>query len=404
MLSDMQNDAVKSITNWFFDEYPAKKFYKLGGVAGSGKTFIIPYLMESLGISSDSVIFCAFTGKATNVMSKKGLAPVSTLHSLLYFPHKEKNNKIKWIRKEKEAIPYDFIAVDEASMVSEKIHKDLLLLEKPILYIGDYFQLPPINSTLNLMEESGLDFKLTEIHRQAKENPIIYYSMQIREGFKIGWTKTENSEFCKIPYKTFEKYEDNYLVSADQVICGYNNTRNIFNSRIRNLLGFEGLPKENEKLIFLRNQKDNNIINGLQFYLTKSLDEKEMDPFFKGFYASYVEDYLFESYKSKKEGILLETNDFVNIFDITPYTLVKYTNIQADCFLEDVEIEYSNDDYFIYSTADFGYVITCHKSQGSEWDKVILIDDEFGKNKDIRNKWLYTAVTRAKKKIMWAVA
>lgn len=190
-LSGDQKVALDNLLLWFGGQ--DKKYITLGGYAGTGKTTLIGILRQEFFDQNKKlkVAFCTFTGKASRVLrtklvEAKALYPsdfVGTIHSLIYSPvEDEKTHEITgW--KKKENIEADLIMVDEASMVDFFIWQDLLLYKIPIIAVGDHGQLPPIRENFNLM--ASPDLKLQEIHRQARENPIIKLSILARETGRI---------------------------------------------------------------------------------------------------------------------------------------------------------------------------------------------------------------------------
>ena len=261
VLTDMQSQAIESIVRWYKDKNAVVNFI-LAGMAGSGKTTLIPFIIEALNLPIYRIKFAAFTGKAAMVMRKKGL-PASTIHSLIYKPKEftDKDGKrsvmfelVKHIDGEPQ-----LIVIDEASMVSKKLKEDLESFDIPILYVGDHGQLPPVSSDqINMMEYP--DFVLTEIHRQALENPIIWIAHEVRQGKRIQCGKYGNS-VIKIPES---KVSDTMMLNSSQIICGMNKTRKDINHHVRMLKGFDGVfPEESDKLICLKNNHDLGLFNGM---------------------------------------------------------------------------------------------------------------------------------------------
>ena len=182
VLSEEQGEVFQNIMLWL-DQELGSQYKVLGGLAGTGKTHLISYLYEKACREGYSVAIAAYTGKAVSVLKEK--LPeigedISTIHHLIYDSYYEGG---VWFNERKTSIPFDFVIIDEASMVSEWIHKDLLLVCKRILYVGDHGPLPPVEGRFNVMQRP--DFKLEKIHRQALDSPIIRLSMMAREGKMI---------------------------------------------------------------------------------------------------------------------------------------------------------------------------------------------------------------------------
>lgn len=357
-----QEQAINNVKKWFNE---AKNgYYTIGGYAGTGKSFIIPYIIQELGLEESQVAIAAFTGKASLILTKKRLN-ATTIHRLLYYPevHKVKNGEdvVTWKKKHCLDKSLKLIIIDEASMVSENIHNDLMSYNKKILYIGDCFQLPPINSDFSLMNEGKINCKLNQICRQVEGNNIIQISLNIRKNIPIhigDYGSIKKIGISNVSYKDFLEY--------DQIICGTNKNRMTINQIIRKLKGFSDIININEKIIVNLNNYQLGVINGQQIYIQK--------------------------YKLNQHSILIKYKDDIEN-DITENEL-SYCNFK----LEYDEKEKSKKRIY----GDYGYCITAHKAQGSEWDKVVVYDDGFGFD-EVRRRWIYTAITRGKKEVLWIV-
>jgi exodeoxyribonuclease-5 len=404
-LSFEQEGALSKIMHWlenpregpFVDDW---MFY-LGGYAGTGKTTLLQEIINRL----DTPPICiAPTGKAASVLQRKlKNATVTTIHKALYKPvmpnikqlealeaHLAANpgarELIEAIREEKRRLAdlkISFmdneakeikrgrvVMVDEASMVTAKMVEDLHRTGAIVIFVGDPGQLPPVGDA-GYFNKQEPDAMLSEIQRQALDNPIINLSMRVRNGERIE-SNIENAHIvkhCKTGYPITE------LSKADQVITGMNFMRRRLNRAIRKVRGFEGkFPLEGEKLICLKNQYTHGgIVNGMQCLAASSMevtDEGEL-----------VMDVLYEG------ELLYKLKCYHYPFEV-------HYNDRAE---EDPWAARSK-----LSEFDYGYAITVHKSQGSEWDRVVLVDDEMQiGNRAMRKRWLYTAVTRAKEHLTW---
>jgi exodeoxyribonuclease-5 len=277
-VSKDQRRALDALLAWQ-KKYPSQ-YITLGGYAGTGKTTLIAILRKKLHKDKPKlkVAFCSYTGKAARVLKgkltqQKALYTrdtVSTIHSLIYSPiENERAEIVGWERK--SSVDCDLIIVDEASMIDEEIWKDLLWFNVPIIAVGDHGQLPPIRGNFNLMKKPKL--RLEEIHRQAKENPIIRLSMIARERGAVpvgeygkGVKKLKRSN----PIAGDEV--DDLLAGYDPetlILCGYNNTRVKLNTFVRGKLGFlddietQAIPQVGDRLICLRNNHEKQIFNGM---------------------------------------------------------------------------------------------------------------------------------------------
>jgi exodeoxyribonuclease-5 len=222
--------------------------------------------------------------------------------------------------------------------------------------------LPPISGG-GYFTEAEPDQLLTEIHRQAKDNPIIRLAMDVREGreFMYGDHGT-----VQVIAKT--DVTQDLVLDADQVLVGTNRTRRRYNQRLRELKGFSAdYPQAGDKLVCLRNDPAKGLLNGS----------------------------LWKVMTSSKETVKPGINLLVSPEDDEPGKGVAKIKLLKAQF-EDPEAEIPWQTRKRYDDFDYGYALTVHKAQGSQWDNVVLFDESFA-FKDMRQRWLYTAVTRAAK-------
>lgn len=379
-LTPVQQQAIKDATNWF-NSQESKQIFTIAGYAGTGKTTVVNALIRELGLKPHEVRFCAFTGKASLVLSRKG-NPASTIHKLIYDvreipdPKKEGRKKIIFVKKPVLDPFIKLILVDEVSMVDKKLLGDLKSYGIKIIALGDPGQLPPIGEDNNLLKNP--DVFLTEIHRQAEDSPIIYLSMLARKGQRIypGMYGKDAVVINK------EDITDGMLLGADQVLCGKNNTRQDLNAYIRELLGFKNiLPTKGDKLICTRNNWNEHLddlflINGLIGYIESDVEYQHDEDYMKfNFRPEFIENDYFESIKGRL-STFMDPQDRPHI----PYHMEQDKSVNM---------------------FDFGYAITVHKAQGSEFDNVLVYHEYFGP--EMNNKWTYTAITRASRKLILAI-
>lgn len=382
-LSPDQKEVFDSIIKWVNNK--SSKLLTVGGYAGVGKTSVLSVVAKKLNIS---IAFCAYTAKAASVLRKKlddqkvCYDYCGTIHGLIYRPIiDEKTKTIKhWMRN--PYLDYDLIVVDEASMVSSSIFNDLRKYEKKILAIGDHAQLPPINSFMNLMEDPNL--KLTKIHRQAENNPIIKYSMLIRNGedtskFEASLLEDDRIKFIK---KTDSALGDFIVDSFSKekrkdscALCFYNKTRVRVNKNIRTLLDYnEEDPQVGDVVICLKN--DDVVFNGFRgevSYISNRVDH----------YDSIIKIY----------------DEDINVDGL----ISKYQFNQEKTFGSPLELEpwFSAKDWKkVGLLFDFGYCMTVHKAQGSGFSNVLLFKEGYSGDKDYYRRWFYTAVTRSSDKLV----
>lgn len=322
----------------------------LGGYAGTGKTSLIKFLIKffpNFGV-------CAYTGKAANVLRKKGI-PATTIHSRIYKPYFENGVMTFDLTLDPGC---DGFIVDEASMVSEEIFLDLMSFDLPLIFVGDHGQLEPVDSNFNLMQEP--DYRLEEIHRNAGD--IAHFAEHLRSGFSArGFQCSDGSvEFL-------HNLETETLLNADQVICAYNRTRVAINTQIREAKGYKGVLNVGERVMCLKNNRTFGLFNGMQGTVLNLTQDRKGRKFM---------DFEFDNIVFN--NILYETSNFGQ---------------------ETYKIKFGKD---TPNPFDYAYCITAHKAQGDEWEKVLVIEQRCPNWS--HKRWAYTAASRTKSKLLWKLA
>lgn len=374
LLSADQQSAHDVVLNWA--TFPEPQTMTLGGLAGTGKTTTIAAIVTSLRARGRRrIAFCCFTGKASLVLRRKLEAAdvlhddyCGTIHGLIYEPRKE-NGKLVWRRVGR--LDADLIVLDEASMVDEVIYKDLCSYKIPILAVGDHGQLPPVSGALNLMSSPAI--RLEKIHRQAEGNPIVQMSLRAREGKAILSGKYGAVEkVCRQQLAvTVDRYAS-WFDDAGMVLCGTNNTRSALNHILRARRGFTGtVPQPGERVLCLRNQREQDLFNGLTGVL-KSIEVKDSHDDRPPIYAHAEVDI--------DGGGTWEGTLRLDQFG-APKTIMAFEKEVA--------------------LFDWGYAMTVHKAQGSESPVVVVIEEcNWMETEDLRRRWRYTAFTRAAERLL----
>jgi exodeoxyribonuclease V len=393
-LTDDQAAATRAAVRWYKNRRKFQPVFQINGFAGTGKSSIIPYIIDDLGLEPErDVVFGTYTGKAALVLRKKGI-PCRTIHSLIYDLVKTDRGEMVWKVKDGSAGPPSdvqsakLVVLDECSMVPEEMAADLLSFGKPVIVLGDHGQLPPVNGRAAFSSHDP-NAVLTQIHRQATENPIIRIAQMARTGELIPYGEYGGSVLV-VPQHEIQTPQ---LLAAGQVICGHNNTRVRLNNKMRRALGLETpLPTgPDEKIICLRNDHRRGLLNGMFI----QLDEIEA-PERVGFRAV-----VFNEGGEATAGYCDQGEDD----DGNPRP--KKDRVYTGFFLDHQKFSPGRDenDWKLKRgmvEATFGYAITCHKSQGSQWDNVLVWDDDFGKTRQESSRWLYTAITRAAESLVIA--
>lgn len=403
-LTSQQAQAIRTLTEWYRNRRATQQIARLFGYAGVGKTTITRYIIEELGLCR--VCYAAFTGKAALVMTRAG-TPATTIHQLCYKyqqpteaidrlsveiadilkalaanegPQSERRRlevQLRRLRHELSQVQQprfslnldspvrdaDLVVLDECSMVDDMMADDLMSFGKPILVLGDPGQLPPIRGE-GAFTTARPDAMLTEIHRQARDSPILRMATAAREGRPI--PMGADGRAGRVP---LELAQPERLLKVDQVLCGKNVTRLDLNLQMRKALGLgeKRLPSghPDDKIIVLRNWHAKGLLNG-QFVTLRDVEP-----------ASDI------SVRAAIDGY--------------PSRLPLYTGHFEEHRTHDPDRDrrdWRRKKHMVEAT--WGYAITVHKAQGSQWPTVAIIDDGFlGWHRAQRNRWLYTAVTRA---------
>ncbi len=357
-----QDQALIAVARWL--ETPsAPQVFRLFGFAGTGKSTLARHLAEHV---AGDVAFAAFTGKAALVMRSKGCADARTIHSLIYRATDTETEEPSFVlNDDSDAARAKLIVIDECSMVDEELGRDLLSFGKKVLVLGDPAQLPPVRGG-GFFTEAEPDVMLRDVHRQAADNPIIRLSMAIRAGEGV-----EQGVFGDTRVVRRDSLDPALVTGADQVLVGLNKTRRAYNARLRELRGFTGeLPQSGDKLVCLRNNRKKGLLNGALFTV------KSAGALRRGKVRMLVSPEDGECVRFQRVAVIPQL--FGAESDV-PYALRK-----------------DSDEF------DFGYALTVHKAQGSQWDDVTLFDESFA-FREHRSRWLYTGVTRAAKRLTLVV-
>jgi exodeoxyribonuclease V len=395
-LTDKQNKAKKEGVEWFkgteTNGKDSNRIFTIAGLAGTGKSTLVSFIIEDTGLSEDEVVFVAFTGMASSVLLRKGNKNAMTIHKLIYnaipIEDAETGMVTRFIFELKDKLDNEkikLIILDEVSMANESIIADLKSFGIKIMALGDPGQLPPISGGNSLLDKP--DVFLTEIMRQALDNPIIYVSMLAREGKHIPYGVYGD----KVQVIQRNQLHEEMFQYADQVIAGMNKTVHALNMYHRkHIQGIESpFPIVGDKVICLKNDwnykisengLDISLVNGLIGHITTLENQKRTMLYKIGFKPIFMEEENFPKLYADKIPFLNEKMQET----VNPKSLYIFRKPVID----------------MYGIQDFafGNAITCHKSQGSEFDKVLLFNEIL--NRQQHNRWLYTGITRAKEQLI----
>ena len=407
-LAPQQQEAFEDIEKWY--NGPDQVYY-LAGWAGTGKTSLARVLAQRLA-DFDEVIFAAYTGKAAFRLRECGCPSASTIHSYIYHSRessrealvaykKELDGLIASLQAEKvdptyisahpkvqqlEGLIYQeeqnsrrpifklnplspvkdapLTVLDEVSMVDEKIKTDWCSFKTKVLVLGDPFQLPPVGGE-GAFTKRKPNYMLTKIHRQAEGNPIIQLASQIRQMQMPKCGIYGNARIVRKSDLSKSELRD-IVLRSDQVIVGKNDTRHEYNNRMRMLKGFkERYPMAGETLVCLRNNHELGLLNGALYEVVKRLE--------------VFDDLDRVSLRVRPQGggpeidVDVHTHHFLGKEDLLKK--MWFTKSEAEEF-------------------DYGYALTCHKAQGSQFKNPVIFDQSYIA-RQYRWNWLYTAFTRA---------
>jgi exodeoxyribonuclease V len=375
---------------------------RLGGMAGVGKTTVVAEMARWPGVT-----MCTPTNKAASVLQGKvGLGiEVGTVHSLLYQPFVEINHqrecphlaftvaellealgkdrewqaarnraaKVKIIQRYQPCHcpvepafmmrdgqvlgPGTIVVVDEASMLSGRLFRDLESTGANLILVGDYAQLPPVKDTFMALQERTLDVILRTIHRQAADNPIIKLAWEVRQAGRI-------PPGTKI-WRVDEVRERVSEVGVPLMLCHTNKKRVALNAAARKALRRQKPVEVGERIICVSTNKEKQLYNGAVYTVVQLLRIDDETA-----YVRAVGD----------DGV--EYSGRVNLEQLAAEKGFS-------------ELEQGPGDQFMYA-----YALTVHKAQGSEADRVRLyLDYKMLNGREEYARWLYTGITRAKEQL-----
>jgi exodeoxyribonuclease-5 len=401
--SPTQSKALDAIAAWLADPNSKRTFY-LAGPAGSGKSTITKYAVADV---RGRIVYCAPTGKAALVMRRKGCNGSRTIHQVIYRPagdppspeviaklreeikrlyavnepgaratadklveqlrRSEEDSKRKGPRfslnLESDLKTAAVGVVDECSMVDRFVGQDLESYGTKLLVIGDPNQLPPVYGA-GYFTTREPDAYIDEIHRQALDSPILRLADLARRGERLPIGPTGDGVDVR-------RYGDPSLearaLNAEMIIVGRNRTRHSSNTKIRRLLGrsSEPSPVPGDRVICRRNNHELGLLNGSSWTVERCVPNLET-------MTAKIE---VRSAEDERERV--ECSTWLHHFMAREEELLGHSRRDHDEF-------------------SYGWAITAHSAQGSQYDDVLVFDEsrQFGKDAP---KHLYTAITRAAK-------
>ncbi|MCF8299138.1 MAG: AAA family ATPase [Saprospiraceae bacterium] len=441
-------DILLSQLSDFIISNDEKSLFLLRGYAGTGKTTIVSSLVKVLPLIKKRSVLLAPTGRAAKVLSSYSGKRAHTVHRKIYFAVTSKEGNIVLTltkNKHKDTI---FI-VDEASMITDSIASPGALFTGrsllddliqyvytgencKILFIGDNAQLPPVGLTISpaldvkyLKTSYNLnieEFELTEVVRQAQQSGILMNATNVRE--KIKYQNTDFPYFSVEPYKDIIKLmgvdsedalNDAYSsggLENSVVITRSNKRANQYNQEIRRrILYRENEIEAGDFLMIVKNNyfwlpedsKAGFMANGDIVELLRISKIEELYGFRFADVTIRMIDYPDEDEREVKiildtisaDAPALKQADNNRLYN---EVLQDYMDLPSR-FLRSQKMKI--DPYFNALQVKFAYALTCHKTQGGQWNTVFVdqgwLTDEMINVEYMR--WLYTALTRATDKL-----
>ena len=347
------SDEQEAATSLIFEYLGASRMRPMAmhGLAGTGKTTVMAEVAKDV----PHAILCTLTGKAASVLRRKTGLNACTIHSAFYQltdvvkgPRGKEDLRFKTVHERGE-LAGKIVLIDECSMINYELAQDIIRTGAKIVACGDPGQLAPVTGS-RFFDEA--DIRLETIHRQALESPIIRQAHAVRHDRMY---RTDGDEFQVLK----RAFTDEEVNTCDVILCYTNSTRQVANAHVRSVRGiWQATPQAQESLICLKNAPAYGVFNGAVYTLIK--------PFLEG-----------------DTSIELDVDGVPTRIPAVTFAGIRNANP------EHVEIT---------TSFDFGYAMTVHKAQGSEWPNVLLIDEYHRPTE--RREWLYTAITRASERIL----
>ena len=362
--ANQQSTAFDAVARWLKNGTDDQKVFRLFGYAGTGKTSIARHIVD---LVDGKVVYAAPTGKAALRMRLAGCPDATTIHSLVCTPRSRPDGQMRFVINPRSSVSdAALVVVDEALMVDLELGQKLKSFKVPILALGDPAQLFPVNGP-SIFGIGAPDVMLTQVHRQAAGNPVLELATMAREGRLIPSGTYGTSRVLRLA-----ELADHELLDFDQIIVATNRMRFSINERCRIALGRRStMPEAGDKLLSEENDPDRGLYNGGLHHVL----------------AIGAED-------SRKRALRMTLSSL----DYPGHPSVEVA--AAIEFLVNPQAKSGKKQGGVHRMS-YGYAITAHKAQGSEWRRILVIDEHRCFAED-RNRWLYTALTRASESVVLA--
>lgn len=431
----------------FLTDTSNETIFVLKGYAGTGKTTVISTIVNNLSEIDKKYVLLAPTGRAAKVIANYSEKPAFTIHKKIYFPKKASGGGVAFTMQQNKHKNTIFI-VDEASMISDtnsdsKLYENGSLLDDLISYVysgtnckmillGDTAQLPPVNldispaldtHTLAIHYNKEVEYiELDEVMRQEESSGILYNATELRELLKDSFVTEFQFDVKRFKdiVRLIDGYDiqdainqaySNYSIEDTAFIVRSNKRANQYNEQIRTrILDKESELSTGDFLMVIKNNyfwlKDSDeagfIANGDIIEVLEIFSIQELYGFKFAKVKIRMVDY--PNQKPFETVLLLDT-----IKSESPSLTYEESNRLYEEVMKDYESETTKykkfqkvkaNEYFNGLQVKFSYAITCHKSQGGQWNTVFIEQPYLPNGIDTDYiRWLYTAMTRAKNKL-----
>lgn len=400
-LTNQQREAYYLINEWLHTKKNKNNMvFRLGGLAGVGKDYLLRYLIEVLGYDQSQCYVTAYTGQAVNVMRQNGIL-AKTIHStfmeaydtILYKDGKpviKRGSPVIITKfKKRKYIPstVKLIVVNEASFLPKDFEEMILNYNVPILELGDPFQLPPVAGE-QCFNMNNLDYMIEEIMRQEKDSEIIDLATRFRFNMHINISDYCNEvRFLKAQEdidKTFFRYYP-FFIKNDITLTVNNHDRTRYTELYRKYVikTNSPYPRKGERLICRRNEwsimiGDYPLTNGTQGYAVHTVSKSDINNRSKEYFLDFRPAFIDNEYY---DGLIADGEFLIKPFE----------DKKADTRFKFGEKKF-----------EYAHAITTHLSQGATYNSIVFMDRYLGyADEEYAARLRYTAITRAKKRVVY---
>lgn len=350
-LTAEQQDVFDDVS-WTHKHRP---YTTIGGYAGTGKSVLLQFLAEAF----PKYVVCSPSWQSVSVLRMRGVKATTAYRVIYKRAHSKLSDQgrtmLEFDMKDSgELGDFDGIICDEAGIVPSRLHEDLLSVGKPLIYLGDHGQLPPVNDSLDLMRDPH--YRLEEIHRNASD--IVQFSKWLREG-----RRARDFDFsgCKSVEYVDQGKANALLTQVDQVACSWNHTRHNINFWTRKLLGRGKLLEPGDRIMTLSNNHMYRVFNGM----TGTVTSVDWEHGWVGMESDYFGKRYFEA-------------DLSTLDEEKPRSRVSNNLVMIT----------------------YAYARTAYSMQGSECGSLLVIEED-SKGLWAQERANYMLATRAKEKLYW---